>query len=64
MDLISLIVILVVVGVILWLVNTYVPMEPSIKKILNIAVIIFVLLWLVVSFLGVTGNSVGNLRID
>lgn len=64
MDLISLIVILVVVGVILWLVNTYVPMDPKIKKILNIAVIIFVLLWLVVSFLGVTGNSVGNLRIN
>jgi 1-acyl-sn-glycerol-3-phosphate acyltransferase len=64
MDLISLIVILVVVGVILWLVNTYVPMDAKIKRILNIAVVIFVLLWLVVSFLGVTGNSVGNLRIE
>lgn len=64
MDLISLIVILVVVGVILWAVNKYVPMEPRIKNILNVAVIIFVVLWLIVSFLGVTGNSVGNLRID
>ena len=64
MDLISLIVVLVVIGVIMWLVNTYVPMQPQIKKILNVAVIIFVLLWLVVTFLGVTGVSTRSLQLD
>lgn len=46
MSLISLILVLVVVGVILWLINAYVPMDPKIKKILNIAVVIIVILWL------------------
>ena len=64
MDLISLIVILVVVGVILWLVNTYVPMQPQIKKILNVAVVIFVLLWLVLSFLDMTNVSTRSLNLD
>ena len=43
MDLITLIVVLVFVGIALYLINAYVPMEPNIKRILNIAVIIFVL---------------------
>lgn len=46
MDLLTLIVTLVVVGVILWAVNAYIPMDPTIKRILNIAVIILVVLWL------------------
>lgn len=64
MDLISLIVVLVVVGVIMWLINTYVPMQPQIKKILNIAVIIFVLLWLVFAFLDTTSFNTRSLRLD
>lgn len=46
MTLLHLILVLVVVGVILWLINTYVPMDHKIKTILNIAVVIFVILWL------------------
>lgn len=46
MSLISLVVILIVVGVLLWLVNTYIPMEPTMKKIINIVVIVVVCLWL------------------
>lgn len=46
MDLINLVVVLVVVGVILWLVNTYIPMDGKIKNILNIVVVIAVVLWL------------------
>ena len=46
MSLLSLIVLLVVIGVIMWLINTYIPMEPNIKKILNIAVVIVVIIWL------------------
>ena len=34
------------VGVILWLINAYVPMDAKIKKILNIAVVVIVVLWL------------------
>ncbi len=50
MPLINLIIILVVVGVILWLVNTYIPMDQKIKTILNIAVVIVVVLWLLSIF--------------
>ena len=55
MSLISLIVILVVVGVILWLVNTYIPMDAKIKSILNVIVVIVVVLWLLQVF-GILGN--------
>lgn len=46
MPLISLVVVLVVVGVLLWLVNQYIPMEARIKTILNIVVLVVVVLWL------------------
>lgn len=62
MSLISLIVILVVVGVILWLVNTHIPMDPTVKKVLNIAVVVFLVLWLL-SVFGVLG-SLHTARID
>ena len=39
MSLISVVVVLIVVGVILWLVNTYIPMDAKIKNILNIVVL-------------------------
>lgn len=58
MSLISLIITLVVVGVLLWLVNTYIPMDGKIKKILNIVVIIAVVLWLL-SVFGVIGSISG-----
>ncbi len=46
MSLITIVVSLIVVGVLLWLVNTYIPMDGKIKKILNIAVVVVVVLWL------------------
>lgn len=61
MPLINLIVILVVIGVLLWLVNTYIPMDRKIKNILNIVVVIVVVLWLLQVF-GVLG-SLGNIRV-
>jgi hypothetical protein len=45
-SLINLVVILVVVGVLLWLVNTYIPMDGKIKSILNAVVVIGVVIWL------------------
>jgi hypothetical protein len=50
MPLINLVVVLIVVGVLLWLVNNYIPMASSIKKILNIVVVIAVVLWLLNAF--------------
>jgi len=55
MSLISLLVVLIVVGVILWLINTYIPMDTKIKKILNVVVVIAVILWLLQAF-GILGN--------
>ena len=50
MPLIHVVVVLVVVGVLLWLVNSYIPMAGSIKSILNGVVIIAVVLWLLTVF--------------
>jgi hypothetical protein len=46
MPLIQILLALIVVGVLLWLVNRFVPMEGSIKSILNAVVVIGVVLWL------------------
>jgi hypothetical protein len=46
MPLIQLVGILIVVGVLLWLVNNYIPMQSSIKSILNAVVVIAVILWI------------------
>jgi len=50
MPLIQVVVVLIVVGVLLWLVNNYIPMASSIKKILNAVVVIAVVLWLLRAF--------------
>ena len=50
MSLVSIIVVLIVVGVLLWLVNTYIPMDGKIKSILNVVVVIVVILWLLRAF--------------
>jgi hypothetical protein len=52
---------LIVVGVLLWLVNTYIPMAASIKSILNAVVVIIVVVWL----LNVFGlmDSIQNFRL-
>ena len=46
MPLLQVVIILIVVGVGLWLVNSYIPMQATIKKILNAVVVIAVVLWL------------------
>jgi hypothetical protein len=61
MPLVNLVVILVVVGVLLWLVNTYIPMDGKIKNILNAVVVIAVVIWLLQLF-GVVG-SLGAIHI-
>ena len=55
MSLIGLVITLVVVGVLLWLLNNYVPMDAKIKSILNVVVVIVVVIWLLQAF-GVLGS--------
>ena len=50
MDLVTLVIILILIGVGLWLINTYVPMAAPIKTILNVVVIIVVILWVLQLF--------------
>jgi hypothetical protein len=50
MPLLTLVLILIVVGVLLWLVNNYIPLDPKIKGILNAVVIIAVVIWLLQVF--------------
>lgn len=61
MSLVNLIVTLIVVGVLLWLVNTYVPMDRKIKSILNAVVVIFVVLW-ILSGMGLL-SGLGGIRV-
>ncbi|MFH1976078.1 MAG: Thivi_2564 family membrane protein [Pseudomonadota bacterium] len=51
----SALIVLVVVGVILWVINSFIPMQATIKKILNVVVIISVVIWLL-SVFGIIGN--------
>ena len=55
MPLVTVIIALIVVGVLLWLINTYLPMDGKIKSILNAVVVIAVVVWLLQVF-GVMGS--------
>lgn len=55
MSLLTVVVVLIVVGVLLWLVNTYIPMDGKIRSILNAVVVIAVVIWLLQAF-GVLGS--------
>ena len=55
MPLVHIIIVLVIIGVLLGLINTYIPMANSIKSILNAIVVICVILWLLSAFGIITG---------
>jgi len=55
MLLIQLVIVLVVVGALLWLITTHLPMDANIKSILNIVIVIVVVLWLLRAF-GIMGS--------
>ena len=61
MSLLTIVVVLIVVGVLLWLVNTYIPMDSKIKSILNAVVVIVVVLLLLQAF-GLLG-SLNSVRV-
>ncbi len=53
--LIHVVIVLIVVGILLWLINSFIPMARPIKSILNAVVVIVVILWLL-SVFGVIGS--------
>ncbi len=61
MPLLNVVMVLIVVGVLLWLINRFIPMQGTIKSILNAVVVIVVVLWL----LNIFGlfNSFSHLRV-
>ena len=61
MPLMNVLVTLIVVGVLLWLVNSYIPMDAKIKQILNIVAVIAVVLWVLRVF-GLFG-PIQNIRV-
>jgi hypothetical protein len=50
MPLLTILIVLIVAGVLLWLVNSYIPMDRKIKAILNAVVVIVVIVWLLKLF--------------
>jgi len=61
MSLLSLIITLIVVGVLLWLINNYVPMDSKIRQILNMVVVVAVVVWLL-NLLGLM-DSIRGIRV-
>jgi hypothetical protein len=61
MPLLYIVLVLIVVGIGLWLINTYIPMASPIKTILNVVVVISVVIWLLKIF-GIWGSMVGALH--
>jgi hypothetical protein len=62
MPLVNIIVTLIIIGVLLWLVNSFIPMAGPIKTILNAVVVICVILWLLSAF-GLF-HGFGNLKLQ
>lgn len=58
MPFVNIVVVLVVAGLLMWLINTYIPMAAGIKSLLNIVVFVVVLVWLLQVF-GVIGPIAG-----
>jgi hypothetical protein len=58
MTLVNIVVVLVAAGLLMWLINTYIPMAAAIKSLLNIVVFLVILVWLLQVF-GVIGPIAG-----
>lgn len=50
MNILTILIVLIVVGVLLWLLNTYIPMDKKIKTIMNVVVVVFLVIWLLKAF--------------
>ena len=61
MTLFKILIYLIIAGILLWLVNNYIPMDRKIKKILNIVVVVVIIVWLLKVF-GIF-NSLMDIRV-
>ncbi|WP_435353069.1 Thivi_2564 family membrane protein [Emticicia sp. SJ17W-69] len=61
MTLFNVLVVLIIAGILLWLVNNYIPMDRKIKQILNIVVVVVIIIWLLRVF-GIF-SSMMNIRV-
>ena len=61
MSLLTIVMVIVVVGVLLWALNSFIPMDPKIKNILNVVVVIALVIWLLRAF-GIF-DSLGGVRV-
>lgn len=59
----SLVITLIVIGILLWLVNQYIPMDAKIKKILNIVVVVIVVLWIIYLFFGASLGQLSSIPV-
>jgi flagellar motor component MotA len=50
MSILTILIVLIVAGVLLWLINSYIPMDGKIKTILNVVVVIVIIVWLLKAF--------------
>jgi len=50
MPLLTILLVIIAAGVILWVVNSYIPMQGTLKRILNIVVVVVVIVWLLKVF--------------
>ena len=60
MSILSLLLVVIVVGILLWWVETYVPLSPPIKRLLQGIVVLFLILWILQAF-GLL--SLGSMRL-
>lgn len=61
-ELLNLIALIVIIGVVMWLINTYIPMPPAIKSILNILVVILLIVY-ILQFFGLIKPVFPTIRI-
>jgi hypothetical protein len=61
MPILTIILIIVLVGVLLWALNSFVPMDSKVKSILNVVVVICLIIWLLQAF-GILGG-LSNVRV-
>ena len=61
MSLLTILLVIIVVGVLLWAVNSFIPMDSKIKSILNVVVVIALIIWLLQAF-GILG-SLSHVRV-
>jgi hypothetical protein len=57
----QILIVLIVVGVCLWLVSTYIPMPAPIRTVINVIVVLILVIWLLQLF-GIGDLTVGHLR--